>query len=101
MKKPLRNIDDNKILTPNQKSFLHEFTKSELRNVFRLTGGTALSAFYLEHRLSEDLDFFSSENVPLAIIENFLKSIDSVMKIFFSKHFDRNIFDLMMTEGSV
>jgi predicted nucleotidyltransferase component of viral defense system len=25
---------------------------------FRLTGGTALRAFYLEHRLSEDLDFF-------------------------------------------
>ena len=70
----LRNIDDNKILTPNQKSFLHEFTKSELRNVFRLTGGTALSAFYLEHRLSEDLDFFSEEKIK-ALFEKLIKDI--------------------------
>ncbi len=100
MKKPLRNIDDNKILTPNQKSFLHEFTKSELRNVFRLTGGTALSAFYLEHRLSEDLDFFSSENIPLIVIENFLKSIGGIKDIVFSKLFDRNIFSLKSKKDS-
>jgi len=98
MKKPLRGIDNNRILIPNQRLFLHEFVKSDLRDVFRLTGGTALSAFYLEHRLSEDLDFFSSEIVPLTVIENFLKSVDSVMEISFSKLFDRNIFDLMMTD---
>jgi hypothetical protein len=33
-----------------------------------LTGGTALSAFFLRHRLSEDLDFFTQvpRSVPLA-----------------------------------
>jgi len=30
---------------------------------FYLTGGTALSEFYLHHRLSEDLDFFSQEEI--------------------------------------
>jgi len=39
MKKPQSKIDDNKILTPVQKAFLYEFAKSELRDVFRLTGG--------------------------------------------------------------
>lgn len=101
MKKPLRGIDNNRILIPNQRLFLHEFVKSDLRDVFRLTGGTALSAFYLEHRLSEDLDFFSSEIVPLTVIESFLKSADSVKEISFSKLFDRNIFNLMMTDRSL
>lgn len=37
----------------------------KIRDNFFLTGGTALSAFYLEHRYSEDLDFFT--HVPLAV----------------------------------
>lgn len=99
MKKPQSKIDDNKILTPVQKAFLHKFVKSEIRDAFRFTGGTALSAFYLEHRLSEDLDFFSSENVPLTVIEKFLKSINVVKDIAFSKLFDRNIFNLNLKDG--
>ncbi len=49
------------ILTELQKRFLTEVAKSDLRESFFLTGGTALSAFFLEHRLSEDLDFFTEE----------------------------------------
>lgn len=47
------------ILTLNQKLFLNEFFKSSLKDDFFLTGGTALSGFYLEHRLSQDLDLFT------------------------------------------
>jgi predicted nucleotidyltransferase component of viral defense system len=100
LKEPVRGINNNKILTPSQKSFLSEFVKSELREVFRLTGGTALSAFYLEHRVSEDLDFFSKENVPLNVLERFLKSVGSIKEISFSKLFDRNIFSLGENDGS-
>ncbi len=100
MKKPLRGVDNSIILTPNQKDFLHKFTKSELRDVFRLTGGTALSAFYLEHRLSEDLDFFSTEKVPLPFLEGFLKSLDNVTEISFTRLFDRNLFNLKIKDGS-
>lgn len=64
MKRPLKGIRNNAILTTAQISLLEEFIKSDLNDVFRLTGGTALSAFYLEHRLSEDLDFFSHEKIP-------------------------------------
>lgn len=54
------------ILTPLQKDFIRKFSESPFRDSFFLTGGTALSAFYLKHRFSEDLDFFTEipEMVP-------------------------------------
>ncbi len=48
------------LLTPLQNSFLIEFFK--LTPDFYLTGGTALSAFYLQHRDSVDLDLFTSDD---------------------------------------
>ena len=45
------------ILTPAQASFLESFFESGPPAF--LTGGTALSGFYLGHRLSQDLDLFS------------------------------------------
>lgn len=53
-------MGQNKILTKEQKIILDEVGKNEfLRSSFYFTGGTALSEFYLQHRLSEDIDFFS------------------------------------------
>ncbi len=101
MKSPQRGISDNKILTPQQKNFLQEFIKSDLRGVFRFTGGTALSAFYLEHRLSDDLDFFSSEKIPFYIPEEFLKGIDLIENISYTKQFDRNIFNLGLKDNTI
>lgn len=52
---------------------------------FYLTGGTALSEFYLHHRISYDLDFFTEkEEVNQTVIEAFLKKVSptlSIMKI--------------------
>lgn len=48
-----------KILTPQQSKFLDNFFKTLLKNDFYLTGGTALSVFYLHHRKSEDIDLFT------------------------------------------
>src|SRR3989344_3112820 len=53
------------ILTPFQSAFLKAFSKSPLNRQFHLTEGTALAAFYLQHRLSEDLDFFTPD--PAAV----------------------------------
>jgi len=100
MKRPLRGIKDNKILTSNQKEFLNAFIKSDLRDVFRFTGGTVLSAFYLEHRLSEDLEFFSSEKIPFYVIEDFLRHLEFIESISHSKLFDRNIFSMRLKDGS-
>ncbi len=49
------------ILTPLQVDLLRKFAESSLNQIFHLTGGTALSAFFLKHRFSEDLDFFTGE----------------------------------------
>jgi len=66
----------NEILTKNQLNFLKEFSQSSflLKN-FYLTGGTALAGFYLGHRYSEDLDFFSEKEFDLLNIKIFLKKI--------------------------
>lgn len=48
------------IITKEQAIILDEFKENRfLKSRFYFTGGTALSLYYLEHRVSEDLDFFS------------------------------------------
>jgi predicted nucleotidyltransferase component of viral defense system len=49
------------ILTDLQKEILLIFSKIPDSNNFYLTGGTALSEFYLGHRKSFDLDIFTIE----------------------------------------
>ena len=98
---PARKIEDNRILTPNQADFLLEFAESELKDVFRLTGGTALSAFFLEHRLSEDLDFFSSEKISIHLCQQFLSGLRYGSIFSTTKKFDRNIFLLKHKDGAI
>ncbi len=51
---------DIKILTTEQKQFLELISKEPtLGKRIYFTGGTPLAAFYLHHRLSEDIDLFS------------------------------------------
>lgn len=48
--------------TQEQRVIFNKIKETEfLRENFYFTGGTALSLFYLEHRYSEDLDFFSEK----------------------------------------
>jgi predicted nucleotidyltransferase component of viral defense system len=56
-------MDD--ILSPLQRAFLQAFFAVPVGQRFFLTGGTALAAFYLHHRLSDDLDLFTLENEAL------------------------------------
>lgn len=53
------SLKDNPILLPHQVNILQLFFASEFAKPFFLTGGTCLAAFYLAHRESQDLDFFS------------------------------------------
>lgn len=58
-------------LTPKQQIIFDEVKNSDfLKRNFYFTGGTALSAIYLHHRLSEDLDFFSEEKFDTLPISN-------------------------------
>lgn len=54
-----------KILTPLQRRVLDTlFAEEAFARTFYLTGGTALAVFYLGHRYSDDLDFFTNGPDP-------------------------------------
>ena len=93
------------ILDKKQRSFLEELSKDAfLKENFYLTGGTALAAFYLGHRYSEDLDFFSEKEFDTLGVDIFLKKIQPELdyaKIDFQKSFNRNLFFLIFDDGRV
>ncbi len=65
----MSGLHNNPILTPLHVRVLETlFNDSSFANLFYLTGGTALSAFYLLHRESEDLDFFTHEPLPEQLV---------------------------------
>jgi predicted nucleotidyltransferase component of viral defense system len=88
----------NKILTLNQISLLEEIGKSEfIAQNFYLTGGTALAGFYLNHRYSEDLDFFSENEFDILQVDIALKKIkekQGILRIDFQQSYNRNLFFL-------
>ncbi len=63
------------LLTPLQGAFLAEFFKAPVGQEFFLTGGTALAAYYLRHRYSEDIDLFTLSSTALNEASNSLPSI--------------------------
>jgi len=71
------------ILTPKQTQFLERIQiEPEVVKRFYLTGGTALSAFYLQHRLSYDIDLFTEkEEVDQKLVEAFLKTISPQLSV--------------------
>jgi len=55
----------NKWLTSLQSEFLTRFFATDTGQDFFLTGGTALAAFHLRHRVSVDLDLFTLDDLAL------------------------------------
>ena len=68
-------------LYPLQDSFL-KFFDGQNQDRFYLTGGTALSRFYYQHRFSEDLDFFS-----VAELSNFREVLTKILDAARQKNF--------------
>jgi predicted nucleotidyltransferase component of viral defense system len=70
------------ILTSDQQKLLEQVTQSqELIEKFYLTGGTALSEYYFQHRLSEDLDFFSEQPLDQLGILDWVRQTSEELKI--------------------
>ncbi len=53
---------EQETLTKKQKEILKIVASDEKLKDFYFSGGTALSAFYLHHRLSDNLYFFKRES---------------------------------------
>lgn len=90
------------ILTKEQKCFLDLFSANrQVSAGFHLTGGTALNEYYLPYRYSEDLDFFSEEEVDTESITTFIRSIKSKLGYHtfeLNTTFNRNIISLNFEE---
>ena len=79
-----------KILTVEQERVLDLFSNEDyLTRKFYFTGGTALSAFYLFHRISEDLDFFSEQEIHLPSIEKFIGKLKKSLNLTGLTHFEK------------
>jgi predicted nucleotidyltransferase component of viral defense system len=65
----------NEILTPLQAAFLERFFATDASQHFFLTGGTALAAFHLQHRLSKDLDLFTLDDAALDDVNRIISEI--------------------------
>jgi len=93
------------ILSKNQKDILTIISKDKsICDNFYLTGGTALAEFYLHHRLSEDLDFFSENEFEPQNISVFLEKIKKeakIKKVEFQQSFNRNLFFLDLMDGDM
>ena len=92
------------LLTAHQIEFLDFVGKqAQLYGNFYFSGGTALSAFYLHHRFSEDLDFFSEKEFDAVALSLFLqarKNDFSARALQYQQSFNRNLFFLEFDDGS-
>jgi|SRR3989338_1471874 len=93
------------ILSPKQQGLLTLLSLNKtICKKFYLTGGTALAEFYLSHRLSEDLDFFSEEEFDPQSISIILKSMQKKgdIKTFdYEQSFNRNIYFLKTPKETI
>lgn len=87
------------ILTAEQQEALNTIAKqADISSIFYLSGGTALAEFYLGHRYSDDLDFFTDQkNFPQLTVEKTIQDIQQAIRaesIEYRKIYDRRIFFL-------
>jgi predicted nucleotidyltransferase component of viral defense system len=90
------------ILNANQVKILETISRDkDICRIFYLTGGTALAEYYLKHRLSEDLDFFSEEEFDIQAVNIFFaknKKMLGIKKIDFQQSFNRNLIFLHLKD---
>lgn len=92
------------ILTGEQQEALKSFAVEEdLVRTFVLSGGTALAAFHLFHRRSDDLDFFTQEPVDALRVRRFVEELREhvgAKNIEGTRVYDRHIFLLPCRSGA-
>lgn len=94
-----------RILTGKQVLFLHLLSENpEINKKFYFTGGTALAEYYVPYRYSEDLDFFSMEEIDIESVNVFFKSIQLQLgykRIEINTSFNRNLFFLEFPDSEL
>ena len=88
---------EQRILTPAQQKVLELLANHPiLAPQFYLSGGTALAEYYLKHRYSDDLDFFTdAKDFPQLEIEQFARNVQIALgatSLEYRRLYDRRIF---------
>ena len=85
------------ILTKEQQIILAQVKKEPFFKQFYFTGGTALSAFYLQHRYSEDLDFFTQKKFDTQDLFDLIDSWSKKHDFTFTSEFHQVVYIFMLT----
>jgi predicted nucleotidyltransferase component of viral defense system len=75
------------LLTPAQRELLHLFFEQAFADSFYLTGGTALEAYHLAHRVSLDLDLFTPSVDALQDAARFVIALRDEKRLTITSHF--------------
>lgn len=93
------------ILSPDQENILTLLGgQTPIANNFYLSGGTALAEFYLHHRLSEDLDFFSEQEFSaedITVVWRKLQKSAGISEIRYEQSFNRHLYFLTLASGVI
>ncbi len=92
------------ILTSEQKVVLNAVAQEQALGGFYLSGGTALAAYYLHHRVSNDLDFFTPDQPDVPFLRAFgerIKQTLSAKTVSFQRLYDRNLFQFSTSDGEL
>lgn len=90
------------ILTKEQKNVLDELVKNEFfKSQFYFTGGTVLAHYYLQHRYSDDLDFFAENKFNNLTILSLVEELGKKLNFNFQSRFAEVVyrFDLEFKNG--
>ncbi len=75
-----QKVEETSGITPRQKQLLELIVQEPyIIQTFYFTGGTALTAFYLHHRRSYDLDFFSTGAFDYDYLLRFFRQLQDVI----------------------
>ena len=80
------------ILTEEQQIILAEVKEEPFFKEFYFTGGTALSALYLRHRYSEDIDFFSEKKFDHQSVLTFVEEWGEKHNFTFTSEFNQVVY---------
>ena len=92
------------LLTPAQQTALSFIGGEDALKGFYLSGGTALSAFHLGHRLSDDLDFFTQETIPFTEVLSAVEGLREVLKakrVRMDHIHDRHLFFFQLSDDEL
>lgn len=92
------------VLTDKQRAVMRAVAAAPELQHFYLSGGTALAAYYLSHRLSDDLDFFAAANPDPIFLRSFAAALTSAIgatAMRFQRLYERNQFFFALPEGEL